>query len=149
MDIIITYDAVRMLLAKHPSPNPHPNSFNICKLRSHFARALKKILCPQSPVNRWARAVMSPEMYILIDPNLFHPNIAPTTATPAYPIKYIPERVILPYTYKMKSTIDPKFSMVKNYFDTWKNIYPPCYDTLNVHANNAFKVEPPTTLPTT
>jgi hypothetical protein len=30
---------------------------------------------------------MSPEMYTLIDQNAFHLNIAPTTATPAYPRK--------------------------------------------------------------
>ncbi len=66
---------------------------------------------------------MLPEMYILIDPTPFHLNIAPTTATPAYPIKYNPEGVIVPYTCEEKSTIDAKFSMVKNYFETWKNIY--------------------------
>ena len=39
--------------------------------------------------------------------------------------------------------------MVKNYFETWKNIYRACYDTLEAHVNDAFKVAPPTTLPTT
>jgi hypothetical protein len=48
-----------------------------------------------------------------------------------------------------KSTIDAKFSMVINYFKTWKNIYQACYDMLNAHVNNAFKVAPPTTLSTT
>jgi hypothetical protein len=110
MDIIITYDAVWMLLANPPSLTPCPN---IRELRSHFARALKKILCPQSPVNGWARAGMSPEMYVLIDPNLFHLNIAPTTATPAYPIKYNPEGVIVPYTCKEKSTIDAKYPWLR------------------------------------
>jgi hypothetical protein len=62
-------------------------------------------------------------MYILIDQNLFHLNIAPTTLTPAYPIKYNPEGAIVPYTREEKSTINPKFSMVKNYFETWINIY--------------------------
>jgi hypothetical protein len=42
MDIIITYDAVRTLLANPPSLNPCPNFFNIRKLRSQFARALKE-----------------------------------------------------------------------------------------------------------
>jgi hypothetical protein len=117
-DTIITYDAVQTLLANPPSLNPCPNFFNIRELRSHFARAPKKIPCPQSPVNRWARAVMSSEMYILIDPNLFHLNIAPTTAISAYPIKYNPEGVIVPYTREEKPTIDKKLSMVKNYFET-------------------------------
>jgi hypothetical protein len=119
MDIIITYDAVQTLLANPHGLNPRPNFFNICKLRSHFARALKKIRCPQSPVNGWAGAVMSPEMYVLIGPNLFYLNIAPTTATPAYPIKYNPGGAIVPYTREEKSTIDAKVSMVENYFETW------------------------------
>jgi hypothetical protein len=97
MDIIITYDVVWALLANPPNLHPRPNFFNIHKLRSHFARALKKILCPQSPVNRCAGAVMSPEMYILINPTPFHLHIAPTTATPAYPIKHNLEGVIVPY----------------------------------------------------
>jgi hypothetical protein len=104
MDIIITYDTVRTLLANPPSLNLRSNFFNIRELRSHLARALKKILCPQPPVNEWAGAVMSTEMYVLIYPNLFHLNIAPTTATPAYPIKYNPDGAIVPYTLKEKST---------------------------------------------
>ncbi len=66
---------------------------------------------------------MSPEMYILIDPNLFHLNIAPTTATLVYPIKYNPDGAIIPYTREEESTINANFSIVKNYFKTWKNIY--------------------------
>ncbi len=50
---------------------------------------------------------------------------------------------------KEKSTIVAKFSMIKNYFKTWKNIYRACYDTLNAHVNDAFKVAPPTTPLTT
>ncbi len=123
MDIIITYDAVRTLLANPASLNPCSNFFNIRELRSHFARALKKIPCPQSPVNGWAGAVMSPEMNVLINPDLFYLNIALTTATLAYPIKYNPDGAFVPYTREEKSTIDAKFSMVENYFETWKNIY--------------------------
>jgi hypothetical protein len=92
---------------------------------------------------------LSPEMYNLNDFIPIHFNIAPTTATLAYPIKYNPEGVILLYTCVEKSTIDAKFSMVKNYFKTWKNIYRACYDMLDVHINDAFNVTPPTTPPTT
>ncbi len=67
MNTVISYDAVRMLLANPPSINTRPNFFNICELRKHFAKALKKIPCPQFAVNGWAGAVMSPEMYALID----------------------------------------------------------------------------------
>jgi hypothetical protein len=149
MDIIITYDVVQTLLANPPSLNPCPNFFNIQKFGSHFARAPKKIPCPQSPVNGWAGAVMSPVMYVLIDPNLFHLNITPTIGTPAYPIKYNSDGEVVPFTCEEKSTINLKFSMDKNYFKTWKNIYQACYDMLDAHVNDAFKVAPPTTAPTT
>jgi hypothetical protein len=101
-----------------------------------------------------AGAVMSPEMYSLkmyslIDPNAFHLNIAPCTSTPAYPNKFNRDGVAVPYTREEKSTIDAKYAMVKNYFETWQNIYLVYYNTLDEHVNNAFKVEPPTTPPTT
>jgi hypothetical protein len=102
MDNIISYDAVRTLLANPPSLNPRPNFFNICALRNHFAKALKKIPCPQSAVNGWADAVMSPEMYILTDPNPFHLNIAPITSTPVCPNKFNPDRDPVPYTGEEK-----------------------------------------------
>ena len=149
MIIIVTYEAVLTHLANPPSLNPRLNFFNIYNLRSHFARALKKIPCPQSQVNGWARAVMSPEMYSLIDPIAFHLNIAPRTSTPAYPNKFNPNGVPIPYMREEKSTIDAKYAMVKNYFKTWQNIYRACYDTLNEHGNDAFKVAPPTNPPTT
>ena len=69
---------------------------------------------------------MSPEMYILINPNAFHLNIAPVTSTPAYPNKFNPDGDPIPYTCEEKSTIDAKFAGVKNYFKTWKNIYQAC-----------------------
>ena len=97
----------------------------------------------------WTGAVMLPEMYILINPNPFHLNISPVTTTPAYPNKFNPDGVLVPYTRKEKSTIDARFTMVKNYFETWKNIYRACCDTLYEHVNDAFKVAPPTTPPTT
>jgi len=97
MITVVSYDAVQMLLANPPSINPRPNFFNIRKLRSDFAKALKKIPCPQYAVNGWAGAVMSPGMYALIDQNTFHLNITPTTTTPAYPNKVNPEGVNVPY----------------------------------------------------
>jgi hypothetical protein len=76
--------------------------------------ALKKIPCPQAAVNGWAGAVMSPEMYNLIDPNAFHLNIAPVTSTLVYPNKFKPDGDPVPYTCEEKSTIDAKFARVKN-----------------------------------
>jgi len=72
---------------------------------------------------------MLPEMYILINPNPFHLNFAPHTSTSAYPNKFNPDEVAVPYTREEKSTIDAKYAIVKNYFETWQNIYPVCYDT--------------------
>ncbi len=89
MDNIISYDAVQTLLANPPSLNPRPTFVNIRALRNYFAKALKKIPFPQSAVNQWAGTVMSPEIYILIDPNAFHLNIAPVTSTPAIPMHSI------------------------------------------------------------
>ena len=79
MDSIIEYDTVIALLGNSPSLDPRPNFFNLCKLRAHFARALKKLPCPQLAFNRWSGAVMSPPMYTLVDRTPFHFNIAPAT----------------------------------------------------------------------
>ena len=152
MDSIITYDSVKVLLANPPSIEPRPNFFNIHELRSLFTKALKKIPCPQSAFNGWAGAVMSPEMYALIDQNTFHLNITPTTTTPVYPNKVNPEGVNVSYSREQKSTIDATFVLKKNYYETWTNIYRACYDTLDKHVNEAYKVAlptiPPTTVPT-
>ena len=78
-----------------------------------------------------------------------HLNIVPITTTPAYPSKFNPDGDPVPYRREEKSTSDARFAMVKNYFETWKNIYRACYDTLDEHINNAFKVALPTTPPTT
>ena len=87
MDSIILYDSVKMLLANPHSLEPCPNFFNLRALRTHFARALKRIPCPQSGVNGWAGAIMSPNMYALINPTPFHLNITTKTDTPDYPEK--------------------------------------------------------------
>ena len=79
MDTIIEYDTVIAILANPPSLNPRPNFFNLCKLRTHCARALKKLPCPQLAANGWYGAVMSPPMYALVNGTPFHFNIAPAT----------------------------------------------------------------------
>ena len=88
MDTIIEYDTVIALLANPPSLNPRPNFFNLCELRTHCARALKKLPCPQSAVNRWSGAVMSPPMYALVDGTPFHFNIASATEVVDFPPMY-------------------------------------------------------------
>ena len=104
MDSIISYDSVKVLLVNPPSIEPRPNFFNLQALRTHFARALKRIPCPQSGVDGWAGAIMSPEMYALIDPNAFHLNIATQTTTPDYPDVLDANGNIIPYTREQKST---------------------------------------------
>jgi hypothetical protein len=92
---------------------------------------------------------MSPEMYALIDATPFHLRIVTKTTTPDYPDKLDGQGVIIPYTPKEKSKIGAEFLRAKNYFETWKNIYCVVYDTLDMHVNDAFKVAPMTTPPTT
>jgi hypothetical protein len=98
MDTIVANDTVQAHITNPPSLSPHPNFFNILKLQSHFAKAIRKISCPQSVVKGWAGAVMLPGMYILIDPTTFHLNIASATTTPVYPIKTNPDCDVAPYT---------------------------------------------------
>ena len=112
MDNIISYDAVWTLLENPPSLNPRPNFFIICALRNHFAKALQKIPYPQSADNGWAGAIMSPEMYILINPNAFHLKIAPITSTPAYPNKFNPDGDPVPYTDVSQISVPYKYLLL-------------------------------------
>ncbi len=70
MDTVISYETVKALVANPPSLGDWPNFFNLQALRNHFARTLKRITCPQSPVNGWAGFVLTPVMYALIDPTI-------------------------------------------------------------------------------
>jgi hypothetical protein len=96
MDTCITYDLIKLLLANPPSIEPRPNFFNLKTLRTHFAR-------PQSSVNGWAGATMSPEMYALIDNTPFCIRIATKTTTPDYLDKLDAQGVSIPYTHEEKS----------------------------------------------
>jgi hypothetical protein len=51
MNAIISYVTIVGVLANPPTIDPRPNFFNLRALRNHFARALKKVPCPQSGVN--------------------------------------------------------------------------------------------------
>ena len=85
MNATISYDTVVSLLANPPSLDPHPNFFNLCALRTHFARALKKVPCPQLAAKGWAGAVLTPAMYALIDTNPFNWRINPRMVVPDFP----------------------------------------------------------------
>jgi hypothetical protein len=74
-----------MLVANPPSLSDQPNFFNLCTLQTHFSRALKQIPCPQSTINRWSGAVLSPNMYALIDGKPFKNEMDLNTLVPDFP----------------------------------------------------------------
>ncbi len=84
MNAIISYDTIVRLLVNPPTTDPHPNFFNLQALQNHFARALKKVPCPQSGVNGWTGAVLVPAMYALINDAAFHWKFS-TTPVPEFP----------------------------------------------------------------
>jgi hypothetical protein len=146
MDTTITYDTIVGLLANPPSIDPRPNFFNLRNLCTHFAQALKKIPCPQSSVNGWAGAVLSPAMYALIDPTPFHWNIT-TTPVPRFPLRYEATTdgsigPLIAYTREEILTITTTHTHAKHYHDTSTNICRACFDILNTHVNDAYKTAP-------
>jgi hypothetical protein len=146
MNAIISYDTIIGLLANPPTIDPRPNFFNLRALRNHFARALKKAPWPQSGVNGWARAVLAPAMYALIDNAAFHGNIS-TTPVPKFPLQYVvndddTQGALIPYTRKEILMITAKHTRAKNYMDTGVNVCQACFDILDAHVSNAYKTAP-------
>ncbi len=142
---------IKALVANPPSLGS-PNFFNLCALQNHFTRALKRITCPQSPVNGWAGFVLTPAMYALINPkplDLKLLNLPTTTGVPEFPPIYAANgTTVIPYTCKQTLRITAVFTHQKNYYDTAYNIYRAVYGTLDAHINDAFKVASPTNPPT-
>jgi hypothetical protein len=152
MDTIISYETVKALVANPPSLGDCPNFFNLRALQNNFARTLKQIICPQSPVNGWAGFVLTPAMYALINPKRFDLkllNLPMTTGVPKFlPIYAADGTTVIPYMCKQTLCITAAFTRQKNYYNTACNVYHAVYDTLDTHVDNAFKVAPPTNLPT-
>ncbi len=126
MNAIISYNTIVGLLANPPTIDLRPNFFNLPTLQNHFARALKKVPCPQSGVNGWAGTVLAPAMYALIDNATFHWNIS-TTAVPEFPSQYVvnddgTQGLLIPYARKEILTITAKHTRAKNYMDTGVNV---------------------------
>lgn len=145
IDSIIDYNTVVALLGTPPSLDPRPNFVNLHELRMHVARVLKKLPCPQSAVNGWSGAVMSPPMYALIDGTPFNFNIAPATDVPYFPPIYEADGItLIPYKREQTLSITANFKRAKNYNDTWTNIFRAVYDTHDAHVHDAFKVAPTT-----
>ncbi len=113
---------------------------------------LKRITCPQSPVNGWAGFVLTPAMYALIDPKPFDLkllNMPTTTGVPKFPPIYTADgTTVIPYTREQTLRITAAFTRQKNYNNTACNLYCAVYDTLDAHVDDAFKVAPPTNPPT-
>jgi hypothetical protein len=152
MDTVISYETAKALVANPPSLGDHPNFFNFRAQQNHFARLLKWITCPQSPVNGWAGFVLTPAMYALINPKPFGLkllNLLTTTGVPKFPPIYAANgTTVIPYTCKQTLRITAAFTHQKNYYDTGCNVYCAVYNTLEAHVDDAFKVAPPRNPPT-
>jgi hypothetical protein len=152
MDTVISYETAKALVANPPSLGDWPNFFNLRALQNHFARTLKWITCPQSPVNRWAGFMLTPAMYALIDPKPFNLkllNLPTISGVPKFPPIYATNgTTIIPYTREQTLRITAAFTHQKNYYNTACNVYCAVYNTLDAHVDDAFKVAPPTNPPT-
>ena len=71
MDSLITYDEAVEFLKNPPSLSPCPNFSKMRALRNHMVKALKQLLCPQSAVHGWTGMVLSPMVYVLLEPTPF------------------------------------------------------------------------------
>jgi hypothetical protein len=98
--------------------------FNLRALRIHFARALKKIPCPQSTINGWSSVVLMPNMYALISAKLFTNEMELKMLVPDFPpIFKCDDKTIIPYTCEQTLKVMAKFAPKKNYYNTACNIY--------------------------
>jgi hypothetical protein len=146
MDTTITYDTILGLLANPPSLGSRPNFFNLRELRLHYARALKKVPCPQSAINGWSGAVLAPAMYALIDTKRFHWNISAPTI-PQFPARFVlnddgTNGAEIPYTRDEIFTITATHERLKNYHDTGTNVCRAFFDSLDAHVGDEFKSPP-------
>jgi hypothetical protein len=149
MDLVITYDTVKTLVANPPSLGNQPNFINLCPLGTHFARVLKRIPCPQSTINGWSSTVLSPSMYALIDEKTFKNEMELRMLVPDFPPIFASNgTTVIPYTPEQTLKITAKFTRKKNYYNTACNIYCAVYNMLDMHVDNGFNVAPSTVPPT-
>ena len=147
MDATIAYNTILGLLANSPSLGLRPNFFNLRELRLHYARALKKVPCPQSAINGWSGAVLAPAMYALIDTQRFHWNIT-ALPIPKFPTCFVQNEddtngVKIPYTREEIFTITATHARHKHYYDTGTNVCRAVFNSLDAHVGDEFK-SPPT-----
>ena len=146
MDATIAYYTILGLLANPPSPGSRPNFFNLRELCLHYARALKKVPCPQSAINGWSGAVLAPAMYALVDTKRFHWNIF-ASPIPEFPARFVQNNdgtdgAKIPYTREEIFTITATHACFKHYHDTGTNICHAVFDLLDAHVGDEFKSPP-------
>ena len=99
---------------------------------------------PPVKINGWARFVLSPVMYSLIDPmpfNMAQLNLPINSEKPKFPEVLDSEGSVVPYRRKQTLCITVTLQHQKNYYNTTTtcNIYHAVYDMLDAHINDAFK----------
>jgi hypothetical protein len=101
MDLVITYDTVKTLVANPPILGDQPNFFNLQALQTHFARVLKLIPCPQSTINGWSGVVLMPDMYALVDGKPFKNEMELKTLVPDFPPIFASDgMMVIPYIHE-------------------------------------------------
>jgi hypothetical protein len=88
-------------------------------------------------------------MYMLIDTKPFHWDINPRTAVPNFPARFttLPDGTqgtALPISCKEILTIMAEHTLDNNYYKTIANVFPACFDILDAHVANAYKMAPAT-----
>jgi hypothetical protein len=114
MDLVITYDMVKGLLANSASIGNRLNFFNLRALRKHFSNALKCIICPQSTVNGWSDVVLLPKMYTLVNGKPFKQGMSLKLLVLDFPPIYDTDgTLIIPYTQEQTLKITSEFTRAK------------------------------------
>jgi hypothetical protein len=132
MDTLIIFVEVEGFLKNPPSLAPRPDFTHLHALHCHMINVLKQLSCPQSAIHGWARLVMHPTMYALIDMVPFQVPINPRDV-PTLPSFAVPAAI------KIAKHL---FKRDKTYFTSYKNIYCVCFKMLNDNIANKFKMSP-------
>ena len=111
MDTLTTFDEAEGFLKNPPSLAPCPDFYKLQALRQHIVRALKQLVCPQSPIHGWSGLAMDPDVYSLLEPTLFASPANPG-ATPVYPQFATPAQI----------KTDNVFERDKNYSASYVNM---------------------------
>ncbi len=84
------------------------------RFANQFACALKQTPCPQSTINGWSGAVLSPDMYALVDGKPFKNETGLKTLIPDFPPIFVSNgTTVIPYTHEQMLKITAKFARKK------------------------------------